>query len=152
MKRVRLNEPSVKKRVRLSEKPKRTRVRLYEPTKNEHGDESSLDLKARRIIMSAMLYYGLNTSLIPDEVNDRWVRDLVRGYDQLDRVRQWALGPVEALQATTMRVKVTSAAVGGAVAWLQAAGVPHRQVQIRRDWEWSKRYQTRWLSPEDFYW
>lgn len=151
VRRVRLlDTPS--KRVRLSDKPKRTRTRLYDPLKNEHGEEPSLDLKARRVIMSAMLYYGLGTSLIPDEVNDRWVRDLVRGFDRLERNRQWALGPVESLRATTMHVKVTTQAASGAVAWLEAAGVPWRQVQIRRNWEFSKRYHTRWLLPEDFWW
>lgn len=150
VRRVRLEEKP-KKRVRLMAEPRRTRVRLYNPLLNEDGNEPSLDLKARRVIMLAMLYYGLNISLVPDEVNDRWVRDLIKGYNKLDRARQWALGPVEGLNATTMHVKVTTAACSGAIAWLAAAGIPSDQFYINKDWNWSKRYRIRWLHPSNFH-
>jgi hypothetical protein len=105
-----------------------------------------LDLCARKVVMASMLYYGLDLSIVPDSEFDQWCRRLSKNWGRLDRIRQWQLGSPEELSSTGYHVKVTQAAANAAVDWAK----PRGKVEIKRNWEWSKRYQVHFLQPTDF--
>jgi hypothetical protein len=79
-----------------------------------------LDLVARRVIMSAFLYYGINAPVASDAEFDAWCARLVTEWDRLDPLRRWQLEPRVDLAATGMHVKITVAAAHAACAWHEA--------------------------------
>ena len=110
--------------------------------------EDSLDLTARKVVMASLLYYGLDETIVPDPEFDAWCIKLYRLWFRLDPFRQWQLGTRDQIKATGFHVKVTHAAVGGAIAWLGTS----RRAIATSDWQWSKRHRVQWLTPENFKW
>jgi hypothetical protein len=111
---------------------------------------TSLDLIARRVVMSSMLYYGLDTSLWSDADYDEGCKRLVAEFDQLDPMRQWQLDSAEAISASGFKVKVTQAAAHGALAWLQSTG-NNRLIYRTRAWRRPKG-KPDFLLPSEFRW
>ncbi len=128
----------------------RKRVRLPFP---ELSSVEGLDLVARKIVMSSILYYGLDEPLLSDAQFDAWCLKLSKLWFRLDPFRQWQLGSRDDIKTSGYQVKVTQAAVGGSIAWLEAqAKLMGRRVETVRPWQWSKRHQVHWLLPTDFRW
>lgn len=115
------------------------------------GGNTSLDLIARKVIMSAVLYYGLGKPIVSDAEFDGWCKKLAKNWDKLDRYQQWQLGSPEEIKSSAFHVKVSWASAGGAHSWLTSTGVTERfQITYTRPPRRSKRYQVDWWTPEDF--
>jgi len=84
-----------------------------------------------------------------DAEYDEHVKRLVKMYYRLDEFRQWQLGDRDTLKHTGIGVCVTTQAAGAAVAALAAIG-KHGRLLITTDWNWNKRRQVRWLTPDKF--
>lgn len=130
-------------------KRKRIRINLQREKSPASGDES-LDLIARKVIMTSMAYYGLGVSLVSDAQFDKWCQKLSKLWFRLDTFRQWQLGSREEIKTSGFHVKVTEAAAGGTFAWLKEQGFKPRQINPTRLWLWSKRHRVHYLSPESF--
>lgn len=83
----------------------------------------SLDLAARRVIMSCMLYYGLETPILSDGEFDTLCRRVANEWDDLDEQRRLCLGSPDQIRATGMYVKITALAESGAISWLEKVGL-----------------------------
>ena len=80
--------------------------------------EDSLDLKARKALMSAHLYYDLDSPILWDTEFDALCLELADRWDELSRLRQIMLGddPV-ALRATGSHFQISRQTMGGARSW-----------------------------------
>lgn len=114
-------------------------------------DEPSLDLVARKVLMSSFLYYSLGRPVVNDAQFDAWCRRLAKEWDDLDRYRQWQLGSAEEIRHSGFHVKVTEATIGGARSWLKYSGHPELfNLEYHTPPKFSKRYQVKWWAPESF--
>lgn len=113
--------------------------------------KDSIDLIARKVIMSSLLYYGLDEPLIPDRQFDEWCVALAGRWKELDPFRAWQLGSAEEIRSSGFHVKITQAAVGGTVAWLKSFGVK-KIIVPNKKWKWSAKHQVSWLTTADFAW
>lgn len=82
----------------------------------------SLDLTARKVIMSSMLYYGLDEPILSDGEFDEYCKRLAKEWDNLDNQRQFCLGSPEKISTSGFHVKVSMAAEMGAISWLITEG------------------------------
>lgn len=108
--------------------------------------KDGIDLTARKVVMTSMLYYGLDISVVPDNVFDQWCLRLHKLWLRLDPFRQWQLGSRDEIKGTGFHVKVTMAAANAAVDWAKPKG----KISVKKDWEWSKRHKVHFLLPGDF--
>lgn len=130
-------------------KQKRIRLRSGREKLPSSGDES-LDLIARKVIMTSVAYYGLGISIVTDDQFDKWCQKLNRLWFRLDPFRQWQLGSREEIKSTGFHIKVTQAAFGGLLSWLEEQGLKPRQITINKAWQRSKRHRVDYLAPENF--
>jgi hypothetical protein len=79
-----------------------------------------LDLIARKVIMSAVLYYGADAPVLSDGDYDHMIEELGSRWDELHPFRQWQFGDVGTFRSTGMDYKITIAAANGATSWLEA--------------------------------
>ncbi len=83
---------------------------------------NSLDLTARKVLMSAYLYYHRDTSVLSDAENDSLCADLYLNWDDVPQRYMPLLDPDntngESIMATTHHCKFTKLVEGGALAWL----------------------------------
>lgn len=79
------------------------------------------DLKARKILMSAHLYYDRNCHVLTDGEFDSLCMEIFEEWDELDAFRQWQLGgdPID-IVTTACHVLITRATVGGAESWYES--------------------------------
>lgn len=111
--------------------------------KPEPAFDGALDLKARRVVMSALLYYRYDSPVLSDGVYDALVKEVVERFDELAPIRQWQFESAEALHATTFHVKVTTAAHYGALAWHEKVhgGLPaDAEDKYPRTWKLHKKF------------
>ena len=123
---------------------KRERIEAVKP--------EAVDYLARKVLMSAVLYYGLDSPLVSDDQYDAWCRAVKRGWDHLDPIRQWQMRDPEGI-STGFDFRITQATVGGTWSWLSEHGLmgeDARTVVPSRDWKWSKKQRVHYLYPEDF--
>jgi hypothetical protein len=104
----------------------------------------SLDLVARRAVMSAMLYYGLDHPVLSDEEYDRANQRVIAEWANLSPLLKWQLGSPTDLAATGFQIKVTMACAGGAASWSGVRCVP------TEPWKFSKKHQVHWLNAGAF--
>lgn len=98
--------------------------------------------------MSAYLYYRRFSPVIADAYYDRIALEVVKEWDQLDKVRQWQLGSREELSTTGHHFKITSSTEYGALSWhLKCRGNEPQGYSIRED-EWKEGHGIRWVSAE----
>lgn len=123
------------------------RIRLEKHSKKKE----SLDLIARKVLMTSFLYYSLDELLVSDEQYDKWCKRLSKRWYKLDRIRQWQLGSPEEIRTTGYHVKVTHSTIGGALAWMMKKKMyKNRPVLYNKEWNYSKRYQVQYLTASDF--
>lgn len=113
----------------------------------------SLDLCARKVIMSAMLYYSLDAPVLSDQEFDAMCKRCIDNWEDLSPLRQFQLGSPEELATTAYQVKITHAGVHGALDW---AGYKNRKVLFHQKPK-KKRLerggkQLRYWSVGDFQW
>lgn len=102
---------------------------------------SSIDLKARQVIMASWLYYEKNISLISDAEFDSLCQVVVAelewldamGECEIDPVRCVQLGSADELRVSGFHIKQTQASIGGACSWYS-----------------SKRRRSKPILPGDF--
>lgn len=89
------------------------------------GAEMTPDMKARRVLMAAWLYYEKSVSVVSDEEFDRMCRDVaeelewhdVIGECDIAPIRVTQLGTAEQLRASAFHVLLTHATIGAAMSW-----------------------------------
>lgn len=85
-----------------------------------------IDLKCRKVLMSAYLYYTRSENVLTDGENDALVKELVDNWDDvperyLPLLDPDNIGPM-AIVSTTYMCKWTLQIEGGAIAWLNSIG------------------------------
>lgn len=110
----------------------------------------SLDLCARKVIMSAFLYYSLDHPLLSDAEYDRLCKRCVTEWDKLSSLRQFQLGSPEELATTGYHIKISYYGVYGALDWAKIDGrvdfrEKPRTKRIGKD-------RVRWWGVSDFQW
>lgn len=83
----------------------------------------SLDLAARRVIMSSMLYYGLDKPVLSDAEFDDLCRRVADNWNMLSEQRRICLGSPDEIRTTGVHVKITTQAEGAAIDWLVVSGL-----------------------------
>lgn len=86
---------------------------------------TSIDLKARHVIMASWLYYEKNISLISDAEFDSLCKQVAAelewldamGECEIDPVRCVQLGSAEELRVSGFHIKQTQMSIAGACAW-----------------------------------
>lgn len=109
----------------------------------------SLDLTARKVVMSSLLYYGWNSPILSDGEYDQMCIDLANDWDQLSAFRQWQLGddPLDIL-ASGMFVKVTLQAAYGAREWYRSVNKTQPRLCVIPDkLQYSEEHKVRWFPP-----
>lgn len=108
----------------------------------------SIDLKARKVIMSAYLYYRRSSPVLSDGAYDTLTREVAAGWPDLSPFRQWQLESPEALLASGSHAKVTMAAECGAIEWHEAVkGTPPDGYPITK-WKKSVKWSVRWATAD----
>lgn len=110
-----------------------------------------LDLVARQVIMSSMLYYGLDTPFLSDGDYDDMCKILSTNWKNLNPVHQFCLGSAKKILTTGMHVKITSAAEGGTIDWLKVNGI-HGQVVATASAKWNEKLSVFWRNCSDYRW
>lgn len=111
----------------------------------------SLDLCARKVIMSAFLYYSLDAPKLSDAEFDALCKRCIEEWDQLSPLRQFQLGSKEDLATTGYHIKITYAGVYGALDWVGVKGrvefhVPPKKKNVKGCG------RVRWWNVGDFKW
>lgn len=109
----------------------------------------SPDLAARRVAMSAYLYYQQSSPVLTDDEYDALARYCAEHWDELDAFRKWQLGgSSKAIAHSGHQVRVTKAAEGGAFAWhLETWGRhPPRAVIPEEAWVMDKKHHCRYAK------
>lgn len=75
------------------------------------------DLAARRVLMSALLYYECSTNVLSDAEYDELSRLVADRWSDLTPFRQWQLGSPEEIRASGHHVKITVLVEHGARSW-----------------------------------
>lgn len=101
-------------------------------------------LEARRVVMSSVLYYGLDRPVLSDAAYEQDCKAVIAGWDNLSPLLRWQLGGPEIIGATGFLIKATVASVHGACAWVGLQCVP------TAPWQVSKKFNTRWLPVGSF--
>ena len=117
--------------------------------------EIDLDLAARRVIMSAMLYYGLGKPILSDGEFDELCGRLVTEWNDLSEQRKLCLGSPEELLAGGYHIKITTIAEDGAISWLESAGLYDPDSSERPVYTSEPRYLEgigRWRNAGDYTW
>jgi hypothetical protein len=86
---------------------------------------NGLNLVARKVIMSAALYYGADSPAVDDATYDRMTHIIEGMWDEVDPYLQWQLGGLEGLTTSGFDYKVTAATIGGAVSWYKSVYPDH---------------------------
>lgn len=112
-----------------------------------------LDLTARRVIMSSMLYYGLDTPILSDATFDAYCKTLADRWDDLLIIRQFCLGSPDEIRSSGMHVKVTSAAEEGAISWLRRENkFPKGRRIVAPEAAFDVTHQVHWRNCGDYAW
>lgn len=69
--------------------------------------DMTICLASRKVIVSALIYYSFDSSIITDSSYDRLVDKVCEGWDQLPIIRQWQLGSPEELHTSGYHIKST---------------------------------------------
>jgi len=77
----------------------------------------SPDLKARRVLMSAHLYYDLGSPILSDSEFDALCFEVYEDWDQVSKFHQWQLGDPVELVSSAHHVYLTELTVDAAAAW-----------------------------------
>lgn len=111
----------------------------------------SLDLCARKVIMSAMLYYSLDAPKVSDQEFDAMCKRCIKEWDQLSPLRQFQLGSPEELATTGYHIKITYYGVYGALSWAGIEGrvLFNQQPQTKRI---KGQGRVRYWGVGDFTW
>ena len=72
---------------------------------------------ARKLIMSAYLYYRCDTNVIDDGEYDKLSLYVAENWDKLDPQLQWQLVDPDAIRATGSGILITQMGVNAAIAW-----------------------------------
>ena len=75
------------------------------------------NLAARRVLMSAYLYYELASPVLSDAEYDDLARLVSDRWDDLTPMLQWQLGSKEAIRSSGHQVHLTQMTCGGAREW-----------------------------------
>lgn len=85
------------------------------------------DLRARRLLMAAHLYYDRHHNVMSDAAYDALSLQVISdmemmasglpGVEQIQAIRLYQLGSVEDLRASGFHLKFTRATIGGAESW-----------------------------------
>jgi hypothetical protein len=113
----------------------------------------SVDLIARKVLMSAVLYYGLDNPLVSDAKYDDWCGQIIRDWDDVRDDRQWQLRSPQDVKTSGFDFRITRATLGGARDWMDQHGMLGDNVRVivpRREWKWSRKRDVEYLFPEDF--
>ena len=78
----------------------------------------SPDLAARKLIMSAYLYYRCDTSVLSDGDYDKLSLFVADSWEQLSEQLQWQLGDREGIRATGIGILITQMGQDAAHSWL----------------------------------
>ncbi len=108
------------------------------------------DLKARKIVMASLLYYGADTAIIPDCDFDQLCKEVIAGWDELSGFRRWQLGSPEELRASGYHIKTTIASWSAAHAWYELLHDHRIAIVPTQDWRFSEEKQVRWLPVTEF--
>jgi hypothetical protein len=102
---------------------------------------NGLNLVARKVIMSAALYYGADSPAVDDATYDRMTHIIEGMWDEVDPYLQWQLGGLEGLTTSGFDYKVTAATIGGAVSWYKSVYPDHELfIPDEQDWQVSEDY------------
>ena len=112
------------------------------------SDSASLDLKSRWVLMSAYLYYRQASPVVHDAYYDRLSREVAKGWQLLDPLRQWQLGSPDELLATGHHVKVTVYVEAAALAWHKSVKGAYPEGQRIQAAEWKPDIRCRWTYAE----
>ena len=91
---------------------------------------------ARKLIMSAYLYYRCDTNVIDDGEYDKLSLYVAENWDKLDPQLQWQLVDPDAIRATGSGILITQMGVNAAIAWYRK--------EVRRK---ITGYNMNWLGP-----
>lgn len=119
--------------------------------KRERAD--SADLIARKVLMSAVLYYGLDQPLVSDGQYDEWCKIVSRHWSSLHQDRQWQMRSPDDVLTSGFDFRITQHTIGGTRSWLDQHGMlgdGAREIVPRDEWRWSRKRQVHYLYPEDF--
>ena len=109
---------------------------------------TATDLRARKVLMAALLYYRHSVSIMSDEEFDHTCARLARRWEVIDERYQWQLGSADELRATGHHFRITVATEGGARAWARdVLGLDPPQVPTT-DWTWCPKRQLFWTRAE----
>lgn len=109
-----------------------------------------LDLCARKVIMSAMLYYSLDHPILSDAEYDKLCSRCIAEWDSLSPLRQFQLGSPEELATTGFHIKITYYGVYGALSWAKIDGRVDFRVSPKTKRIGKER--VRWWNVGDFQW
>lgn len=107
---------------------------------------NSLDLTARKVIMSAFLYYSLDAPKLSDQEFDRMCKRCIDNWDKLDPLRKLQLGSKEDLATTGYHIRITQFGVSAAMRW---AGI-EQHVWWNKDPKYSRKHRVLHWSVGDF--
>lgn len=110
--------------------------------------DEDYDLAARKVVMSAYLYYRRAAPVLSDGDYDALTRYVADGWPKLSPCRQWQLESKAALLATGSHCKVTRAAEGGALAWHTSVFGCEPEGFMIAKWKHSKRHNVDWVAAE----
>lgn len=78
----------------------------------------SIDLMARKVLMSAHLYYDLDSAILWDGEADQLALEVSKRWDELSPTMQYMLGgDQEAIRHSTCHCLVSRATINGARSW-----------------------------------
>lgn len=106
-----------------------------------------LDAAARRVTMSALLYYSLDAPILTDADFDKLCKRCIEEWDDLSPLRKWQLGSREDLATTGYHIKITQAGVSGAISWGKLS-----PIVFTKPARWSKKHLVSWWNCGDFAW
>lgn len=114
-------------------------------------DATPYDSLARRVLMAALLRYGLKIEVVSDMHYDRWCRRVRANWDQVNPYRRWQLRFPDELEEAGEDFRITMAVCYGAQEWIEQEKIAKGRVIIEADeWRWSKKHQAHFLYPEEF--
>lgn len=106
-----------------------------------------LDLAARRILMSAFLYYRYNDPVLDDGRYDKLSQIVADNFTLLRPALQWQMESAEAIRASGYHCKITWATIGGAAHWYGAE--KGRPIIIQPgQWEWKQERGINYITAE----
>lgn len=110
--------------------------------------DADIELMARKIIMSAYLYYYADENILPDVEYDSLSRIVAMNWDQLIPLRQFQLGDPDALKASGYHIIQNYASEGGARSWyFYKKGLNLSRPPIPYDeWTFSHKFQIHCVS------